>query len=286
MGALPTFPISKASFISNTYTFDPLYAYDTISQSANIAGGLNAVGSVLPRGTVLCGPLQNVAVTQATLLTTVVTGATARFILAQDIDTSGGQVTGVVYSQGRFLDTAMTFTSQGAALDVAQLWDFGIYVLTVQQRSGLLVPMMKLPATGGPLPQALPAKDAKQATDDEVKAIQAAMHAFQPGSFVPPAPPPRGAQPAWAQAAFGEPKPTPTQQAEEKAAEQIDELVAKQTEELNKLKSEYSKQLGDLAQKQEKERDKLAKDSAAAIANAQQPTASDKTPKSPAPGAH
>jgi hypothetical protein len=271
MGALPTFPISKASFISNTYTFDPLYAYDTISQSANIAGGLNAVGSVLPRGTVLCGPLQNVAVTQATLLTTVVTGATARFILAQDIDTSGGQVTGVVYSQGRFLDTAMTFTSQGAALDVAQLWDFGIYVLTVQQRSGLLVPMMKLPATGGPLPQALPAKDAKQATDDEVKAIQAAMHAFQPGSFVPPAPPPpRGAQPAWAQAAFGTSKPTPVEQAEENAAEQIDELVAKQTEELNKLRAEQSQQMSDLAQKQDAERQQLAQQAAQSISAAQQ----------------
>jgi hypothetical protein len=288
MGAAPpTFPVSTASFYANTYTFDPLYAYDTISQSANIAGGLNAAGSVLKRGTVLCGPLQNVPVTQSTLLTTVVTGATARFILAQDIDTSGGQVTGVVYSQGRFLDTAMTFTSQGAALDVAQLWDFGIYVLTVMQRSGLVVPMMKLPATGGPLPQVLSAKDAKQATEEQVKAIQAAIHAFRPEGFAPPAPPPpRGAQPAWAVAAFGESKPTPAQQAEEKAAEQIDELVAKQTEELDKLRAEQAKQMGDLAEKQAKERDKLAKQAAEAISKAE-PAQPDKNPKTPmVPGTH
>ena len=93
MATPPTFPISTASFLSNTYTFDPLYASDTISQSANIAGGLG----VLKRGTVLCGPTYGTPVTTATILTTVVTGATARVILAQDIDTTAGQVTGVVY---------------------------------------------------------------------------------------------------------------------------------------------------------------------------------------------
>jgi hypothetical protein len=283
----PTFPVSKASFYSNTYTFDPLYASDTISQSANIAGGLNAAGTVLPRGTVLCGPLQNIAVTTATLLTTVVTGATARFILAADIDTSAGQVTGLVYSQGKFLDTAMTFTSQGAALDVAQLWDFGIYVLTVEQRSGMLVPMMKLPATGGPLPQSLSAKDAKAATEEEVKAIQAAAQASRPQSFA--APPPRGVQPAWASAAFGEPKPTAAQQAEEKAAEQADELAQKQTQEFDKLKADQSKAMSDLAQKQEKEREQLDKQSADAISKAQQQQNADAKPpaKSPVvPGTH
>src|SRR5215831_5295160 len=142
---MPTFTaanpnvISTAGFFSDTFNFDPLYAYDTISQSANIAGGLG----VLKRGTVLFGPIPPAPITNATLLTTVATGASARVILAQDIDTTGGQVTGLVYTQGKFLDTAMTFSSLGAASDAYTLWDQGIYVLTVEQRSGILVPMMK-----------------------------------------------------------------------------------------------------------------------------------------------
>jgi len=81
---------------------------------------------------------------------------TARVILAQDIDTgTGGNVTGLVYTQGKFLDTAMTFSTNGAASDVAQLWNVGVYVVSVEQRSGILVPIKDLPGTGGPLPQSL-----------------------------------------------------------------------------------------------------------------------------------
>jgi hypothetical protein len=247
MATPPTFPISKASFFSNTYTFDPLYADETIAQSANIAGALG----VLVRGTVLCGPAPGTPVTQATLLTTVVTGAQARFILAQDIDTTGGQVTGVVYSQGKFLDTAMTFTSQGAALDVAQLRQFGIYVLTVEQRSGILVPAMKLPATGGPLPQALSPKDAAQASKEEVAAIKAAIAAWTP----PPEPPqPRGQEPAWAIAAFGEPTLTPEDQARQKAAQDASDLAAKQQKALADLEAKQAKETSDLQQQQQEER--------------------------------
>jgi len=170
MATPPTFPISKATFLSNTYTFDPLYAADTVAQSANIAGALG----VLTRGTVLFGPISPNPITATTLLTTVPTGATARVILAQDIDTTAGQVTGVVYTQGKFLDTAMTFSSQGAAADVAELWDWGIYVMTVEQRSGILVPMMKLPTTGGPLPQSLSGQDAVKAMAEEVASIKMA----------------------------------------------------------------------------------------------------------------
>jgi hypothetical protein len=266
MATPPTFPISKASFISNLYTFDPLYADDTIAQSANIAGGLNAAGSVLPRGTVLCGPLPGLPVTQATLLTTVVTGAQARFILAQDIDTSGGQVTGVVYSQGKFLDTAMTFTSQGAALDCAQLRQFGIYVLTVEQRSGILVPMMKLPATGGPLPQQLSPKDAAQASKEEVEAIKAAMAAWTPEPE-----PPRGQMPAWAIAAFGEPKETAAQAARDKAAEKAWELAAEQKKALEELHAKQVKELAALEKKQQDDRAKFVKDTLEAAKQAEAP---------------
>jgi hypothetical protein len=96
------------------------------------------------------------------VLTPVSGTGVARCILAADIDTTGGQATGIVYTQGKFLDTAMTFSAAGAASDVANLWDFGVYVLTVEQRSGLLVPMTGLPATGGPLPQTIATTDAEK----------------------------------------------------------------------------------------------------------------------------
>jgi hypothetical protein len=165
MATLPTSPISKASFTANTYTFDPLPAAETISQSALIGGA-----AALTHGTVLFGPAIGTPITGTTVLTPVfATGLVARCILAADIDVTAGNLTGLVYTQGKFLDTAMTFTSQGAALDVAQLWDTGIYVLTVEQRSGLLVPMTGLPATGGPLPQVAP----KESLRDELRRLEA-----------------------------------------------------------------------------------------------------------------
>jgi hypothetical protein len=262
MATLPTFPISTASFTTNPYTFDPLYADDTISQSANIAGGLG----VLKRGTVLCGPLTGLPITVATLLTTVVTGAQARVILAQDIDTTGGQVTGVVYTQGKFLDTAMTFSSQGAALDVAQLRQFGIYVLTVEQRSGMLVPLMKLPVTGGPLPQALAPKDAAKATKEEVEAIRAAQ-----GESRGAIPGTGGAKdPAWYTAAFGEREPTKEEQAREKAQEQAADLDEKQLKARDELTAKQNKELSDLVKKQQDERAQLLKQEADAIQHARQ----------------
>jgi hypothetical protein len=157
----PTFPVSKASFYQNTYTFDPLLAGECISQSALIA----TAAAIIPRGTVLYGPAMGAPITATTVLTPVSGTGAARCILAADIDTTGGQATGIVYTQGKFLDTAMTFSAAGAASDVAELWPFGVYVLTVEQRSGLLVPMTGLPTTGGPLPQSVepdPHEEAKE----------------------------------------------------------------------------------------------------------------------------
>jgi hypothetical protein len=264
---------NTASFYSDTYTYDPLYADATVAQSANIAGGLGA----LKRGTVLFGPLSGTPITVTTLLTTVATGAIQRCILAQDIDTTGGQVTGVVYTQGKFLDTAMTFTSLGAASDCAQLWDFGIYVLTVEQRSGILVPMMKLPTTGGPLPQSLSAKDSIQATKDEVAAIQAAMAAYQPPGTVP-TPPPAGIKtPAWALAQFGTPTPTQTQQVEAQVAEKADTLAQEQQQQMDQLNQQYTQQMSALLQKQAQERQQLAQQADAAKTQAQQADAASQT---------
>jgi hypothetical protein len=275
MATPPTFPISRASFYSNTYTFDPLLADDTISQSANIAGALG----VLLRGTVLCGPAPGVPVTNSTILTTVVTGAQARFILAQDIDTTGGQVVGLVYSQGKFIDTAMTFTSQGAALDVAQLRQYGIYVLTVLQRSGILVPAMKLPATGGPLPQSLSGKELAAASREEVEALKAAIAAFQPPLMEPETP--HGGTPAWAIAAFGETKPTPEDAARQKTSEEATALHEKQRAALAELAAEQAKDLSELQQAQAKERQDFVKQHTTADVPSKPATPPHKEPNSP-----
>jgi hypothetical protein len=277
---MPTFtPAQKgvwntASFNADTYYYDPLYASDTVAQSANIAGALGA----LTRGTVLFGPLSPNPITTATLLTTVPTGATARAILAQDIDTTGGQVTGLIYTQGKFLDTAMTFSSQGAAADVAELWDWGIYVMTVEQRSGILVPMMKLPTTGGPLPQNLSAKDSIQATREEVAAIQAAMAAYLPPTV--PTPPTDGIkQPAWAIAQFGMSTPTQTQQVEAQTAIAADTLATQQQQQLDALTQQQNQQMSALLQQQAQQRQQLATQQQAAMAQAQQADAAAQPPQ-------
>ena len=269
--------ISTAGFFADTFNFDPLVAGDTISQSAKIAGSLG----VLKRGTVLFGPLQGVPITTATLLTTVATGAVQRVILAQDIDTTGGAVTGLVYTQGKFLDTAMTFTTSGAASDCANLWDFGVYVLTVEQRSGLLVPMTGLPATGGPLPQALSAKDAAKASKDEVESIKSTQAAQYAMTVPPPTPAPPAMDPPWYTAEFGERPLTKEQQAQEKASEQSAELAAKQEKDLAELQAKQQKELSDMLQKQQEARDHLAKHEADAMARAEQ---QDNPPAPPAAG--
>ena len=200
MSTPATFPISTASFWSYTFNWDGLLASETISQSAKIAGGLG----LLKRGTVLYGPASPAPITAATLLTTATGSGQARVILAADIDTTGGPAVGLVYTQGKFLDTALIFTAAGAASDSASLWDFGVYVLTVLQRSGLLVPMMSLPATGGPMPQNLTPKRAAELTNEQVEAIKSAMAAWHPEPVAipdqlppnPPVPPGTPAPPA------------------------------------------------------------------------------------------
>ena len=69
------------------------------------------------------------------------TTGSACAILAQDIDTgAGGPVTGIVYVQGKFLVTAITASGNGMELDAAELWNVGVYLMTVEQRSGMLIP--------------------------------------------------------------------------------------------------------------------------------------------------
>ena len=136
MSTPATFPISTATFRSDTYNFDPLVAGETISISALLSSGQG----VLKRGQVLCGWA----------------AGTARNVALSTTGSAGAAVTAVVYVQGKFLVTAMIASGNGMELDSAELWNVGVYVMTVEQRSGLLIPWRSLPATPGvPLPQSL-----------------------------------------------------------------------------------------------------------------------------------
>jgi hypothetical protein len=243
---------SVAGFWTDTFTqSDPLLASECISQGVKINGGLG----VLKRGTVLFGPLVGVPITTVTPLTTVPTGATARAILAQDVDTSSGQVAGLVYTQGKFLDTGMIFTSNGAASDAAQLWQFGIYVLTVLQASGKLVPMVSLPATGGPLAASMTSEEAAKANQEQIDAIKAAIDVFQPGVEEVPIGR-RGQDPAWATAAFGEREPSKEETALDKANDHDIELRRKHQKAIEELQAKQAKELHELHRKQHEERAK------------------------------
>jgi hypothetical protein len=142
-------PISTASFTSNSFVYDPLYADETVSISAQLSSGQG----VLQRGQVLCGW----AVGTARNVPLSTTGS-ACAILANTTDTgTGGPVTAVVYVQGKFLAPALIASGNGLELDSAELWNVGIYVLTAQQQSGKLVPWSAFPATPGvPMPSAPP----------------------------------------------------------------------------------------------------------------------------------
>lgn len=275
MATPPTFPASVASFSTATYNYDPLYASEVISQSAKIAPSLG----VLKRGTVLFGPAAGTPVTGSTNLTTVPTGAVARFILAADIDTgTGSAVTGLVYSQGKFLDTSMIFSANGAASDAANLWDFGIYVLTVEQRSGLLVPMTGLPATGGPMPQVLPPDAAKARQKDDVEAIQAAIAAYHPGEEPPP--PVVTPDPAWVVAAFGETERDEEDEARQKARQAATDLWQKQEKARTELEAKHITEAGKLAKEHQEERLKFIKEHERAV-KSEKPAKSEHPPTTP-----
>ena len=263
---MATTPINVASFRSDTFSSDPLLASECISEGVKIAGGLG----LLKRGTVLFGPLVGLPITTGTPLTTVPTGAAARAIVAQDVDTSSGQVAGLVYTQGKFLDTGMIFSSAGAASDAAQLWQFGIYVLTVLQVSGKLVPMVSLPATGGPLPASMTIEEAKKANQEQVDAIRAAIDAYRPD--LPEEPPPlgRAQDPAWALAAFGDRELTKEETAREKAAEAAGDLHAKHHKLVDDLNAKHAKELADLHRKLGEERGSHRKQSEDSIKQARQ----------------
>ncbi len=261
----PTFPSSVASFSSNTYNFDPLLADECISISAQLSSGQG----ILKRGQVLCG--WAVGTARNVALSTAGTAGTVCAILAMDTDTgSGGPVTTVVYVQGKFLVTGLIASSNGLEIDSAELWNVGMYVLTVQQRSGLLVPWRSFPATPGvPLPGILTPEEARKANRDQVEMIRAAIDAALPPGDLSEPELPRGFQdPAWAQAAFGDREQTKEEAAREKALEAAADLRAKQHKSLLELEAKHAKELADLHHKLHEERGQHTKQSEDAIRQA------------------
>jgi hypothetical protein len=276
---MATNPINVASYSSSTYYFDPLLADECISMSAQLSSGQG----VLKRGQVLCG--WAVGTARNVALSTAGTAPTVCAILAQDIDTgSGGPVIGLVYVQGKFLVTGLTASANGMEVDSASLWNVGIYVLTVQQRSGLLIPWRSWPATPGvPLPQTLPPKEAREANKELVDSIRAAVEA-QTGVLQPETPVRAGRpqDPAWAVAAFGERDPTNEQGARDQTAEESNSLRLQQRQAIDELTARHQKELGDLNRKLHEERaqsDKQAEDS---LRQARQADAA-KQPQPPGP---
>jgi hypothetical protein len=254
-----------ASFSSNTYNFDPLLADECLSKSGKIGPGQG----ILKRGTVLGGVAAGSAPTGVTPF--VYGNSPACCILAQDIDTgTGAAVTGLVYTQGKFLDTGMIFSANGAATDVAQLWNVGIYVLTVEQRSGLLVPLMNLPTTGaGPLPQQLTPEEARKASKDQVEAIRAAIDAaLPPGAPFEPDLPRNFQDPAWAVAAFGDREQSKEEAARDKAAESALDLRQKQLKSLSEVEAKHARELADLHHRLHEERAQHAKQTEESIRQA------------------
>jgi len=260
---MATFPSSVASFTSATYNFDPLLADECLSMSAQLSSGQG----VLKRGQVLCG--WAVGTARNVALSTAGTPGTVCAILAMDTDTgTGGPVTTVVYTQGKFLVTGLIASANGLEVDSAELWNVGIYVLTVEQRSGLLVPWRNFPATPSvPLPQQLTPEDARKAVKEQADAIRAAIDA---GTELPAEPPilGRSLDPAWAQVAFGEREPTKEEAAREKASEGAQDLRQKQHKALAELEAKHHKELADLHRKMHEERGQHAKQAEESIRQA------------------
>ncbi len=249
----PTFPSSVASFATNTYNFDPLLADECLSMSAQLSSGQG----ILKRGQVLCGwtpgTARNVALS---------TTGSACAILAQDIDTgSAGAVMGLIYTQGKFLVTGMIASGNGMELDSSELWNIGIYVLTVEQRSGLLVPWRSLPATPGvPLPQSLSPEKAKTAIQEEVDAIRAAIDQL-PVEIAPL--PAAHNDPAWAIAAFGEKESSAAREAYDDAATKTLDIQARQHKALDDLMAKHRGELYVLNKKLREERDAVVREAQA-----------------------
>ena len=112
-----------AGFSSTSYTYDELVAGETISVSGVVTTGQG----VLLRGTILGKDGATGKWARATALT-------PGGILAHDVDTTAGDVTSVVYVQGKFKDNVVILPPATTLAQArAALWDSGVYLLDVQE---------------------------------------------------------------------------------------------------------------------------------------------------------
>jgi hypothetical protein len=111
-----------ASFSTTSYAYDELVAGETVSTSGVVTAGQG----VLLRGTVMGKDAATGKWARAT--------APPAGILAHDIDTTPGDVTGVVYVQGKFKDNVVILPAATTLADTRKaLWDTGVYLLDVQE---------------------------------------------------------------------------------------------------------------------------------------------------------
>src|SRR5262245_61068684 len=116
-----------ASFSSTDFTYDQLVASETVSRSGIMTSG----AGVVKRGTI-------VGVASATGKYTKTDAASA--IVAEDCDATSADAACVVYVQGKFLATGITWPAAGAhSVHTALLHDLGIYILSAIDESGQLV---------------------------------------------------------------------------------------------------------------------------------------------------
>lgn len=110
-----------AGYTKDAYSYDELVAGETVSVSGTVLTGQG----VLLRGQILG---KNTSSGKWTL------ADTPAGILAHDVDTTAGDVTAVIYTQGKFKDNVVILpgaTTLAAAR--AALWDTGVYLLDVQE---------------------------------------------------------------------------------------------------------------------------------------------------------
>ena len=111
-----------AKFETTGTTYDELVAGETVSVSGIVLTGQG----VLIRGTILG---KDGATGKWARATTPPAG-----ILVHDVDTSAGDVTGVIHVQGKYKDNVVILpVGKTLAETRTALWDTGVYLLDVQE---------------------------------------------------------------------------------------------------------------------------------------------------------
>jgi hypothetical protein len=111
-----------AKFSSTGTNYDELVAGETISQSGTILTGQG----VLLRGTIMG---KNGTSGKWGRAETPPSG-----ILVHDVDTTAGDVTGIIYVQGKFKDNVVILPAGKTLAETrTAMWDNGVYLLDVQE---------------------------------------------------------------------------------------------------------------------------------------------------------